>query len=48
MIDTEAALFPVRRPLLFMPEAPLGIRGKAFQGDSYFTSPNPPFGAVFT
>ena len=48
VIDTEAALFPVRRPLLFMPEAPLGIRGKAFQGDSYFTSPNPPFGAVFT
>ena len=48
VIDTEAALFPVRRPLLFMPEAPLGIRGKAFQGDSYFTAPNPPFGAVFT
>ena len=48
LIDTEAALFPVRRPLLFVPEAPLGIRGKAFQGDSYFTAPNPPFGAVFT
>jgi photosystem II stability/assembly factor-like uncharacterized protein len=47
-LDADAALFPVRRPLIFMPEAPLGIRGKAFQGDSYFTAPNPPFGAVFT
>jgi len=47
-LDADAILFPVRRPLLFMPEAPLGIRGKAFQGDSFFTAPNPPFGAVIT
>jgi len=47
-LDVAAVLFPVRRPLLFMPEAPLGIRGKAFQGDSFFTAPNPPFGTVFT
>ena len=44
----DATLFPVRRPLVFMPESPLGIRGKAFQGEAYFTAPNPPFGAVFT
>ena len=48
VIDAEAALFPIRRPLILMPEAPLGIRGKAFQGDSFFTAPNPSFGAVFT
>jgi photosystem II stability/assembly factor-like uncharacterized protein len=43
-----AILYPVRRPSVLMPSAPLGIRGKAFQGESYFTAPNPPFGAVFT
>ena len=30
------------------PEGPLGLREKAFQGESFFTAPNPPFGAVFT
>ncbi|MEO8430976.1 MAG: glycosyl hydrolase [Acidobacteriota bacterium] len=47
-LDRDAILFPVRRPLVFIPQSPLGIRGKAFQGESYFTAPNPPFGAVFT
>ena len=47
-LDRDSILFPVRRPLVFMPQSPLGIRGKAFQGESYFTAPNPPFGAVFT
>ena len=27
---------------------PLGFRGKGFQGDAFYTAPNPPFGAVFT
>ena len=31
-----------------MPAAPLAGRGKAFQGASFFTAPNPPFGATFT
>jgi hypothetical protein len=31
-----------------MASSPLGLRGKAFQGESYFTTPNPPFGAVLT
>jgi hypothetical protein len=48
LLEREAVLFPVRRPLVFMQAAPLGIRGKAFQGDAYFEAPNPPFGAVFT
>ncbi len=47
-LASAAALFPVRKPLVYMLQAPLGIRGKAFQGESYFTAPNPPFGAVFT
>ena len=29
-------------------EAQLGLPGKTFQGHSYFTAPNPPFGALFT
>ncbi len=48
VLTKEAVLFPVRRPLVYMAGAPLGIRGKAFQGESFFTAPNPPFGAVFT
>ena len=27
---------------------PLGEPGKAFQGEAFYTAPNPPFGAVFT
>jgi photosystem II stability/assembly factor-like uncharacterized protein len=44
----EAALFPTRPALLFVPRTPLGLNDKAFLGDSYFNAPNPPFGAVFT
>ena len=47
-LEKDAVLYPVRRPVVLMPQAPLGIRGKAFQGESYFTAPNPPAGAVFT
>ena len=43
-----AVLFPVKPARVVMPKAPLGVPGKAFQGDAFFTSPNPPFGAVFT
>ncbi len=48
--DLEAAsiLFPVKDPWMFIPRVPLGIPGKSFQGDAYFTAPNPPFGAIFT
>lgn len=44
----EATLFPTRDAELYVQRTPLGIAGKGFQGDSYFTAPNPPFGAVFT
>jgi photosystem II stability/assembly factor-like uncharacterized protein len=46
--EKEATLFPVRDADLYVERAPLGLPGKSFQGDSYFTAPNPPFGAVFT
>ena len=44
----EAALFPVRKAWWYVEREPLGESGRASQGASYFTAPNPPFGAVFT
>jgi photosystem II stability/assembly factor-like uncharacterized protein len=49
-LDTEAALFPVRDALRYVEISRLGLLplDKGFQGDTYYTAPNPPFGAVFT
>jgi photosystem II stability/assembly factor-like uncharacterized protein len=44
----EAELFPVKDALLYIPSQPLGLRGKSFQGESFFAAENPPFGATFT
>jgi photosystem II stability/assembly factor-like uncharacterized protein len=44
----EATLFPTRDAELYVERSQLGLKGKSFQGQSYFTAPNPPFGAVFT
>ena len=33
---------------MFMESLPMGLRGKSFQGDSFYTAENPPVGAVFT
>ncbi len=44
----EATLFPTRDADLFVERAQYGLPGKSFQGGSFFTAPNPPFGAVFT
>ena len=46
--NREATLFPTRDADLYIERAPYGLPGKSFQGDSYFTAPNPPFGAMFT
>jgi photosystem II stability/assembly factor-like uncharacterized protein len=42
------AIFPIKDALQFIPSQPLGLRGKGFQGESYFATPNPTVGAVFT
>lgn len=47
LVESEFVLFPVKKPLLYIPDRPLG-REKGSQGDGFFTAPNPPFGAVFT
>ncbi len=48
MLDKPAAFLPVRDALMFIPAQKLGGTGKAWQGETYFTAPNPPFGATFT
>ncbi|MDQ7087846.1 MAG: glycosyl hydrolase [Acidobacteriota bacterium] len=48
MLAAEATLFPVRRAWWYIQRRPLGQKGQASQGASYFTAENPPFGAVFT
>lgn len=42
-LDKEAHLFPIKDALLFNPSS-----NKDNQGDTYFTAPNPEFGATFT
>lgn len=50
-LDQEALIFPIKKAWMFIEKAPLGSLGskdKGFQGEMYFTAPNPPFGATFT
>jgi photosystem II stability/assembly factor-like uncharacterized protein len=46
--NQQGYLFPVKKALWYIERNPLGQDGKAAQGESFFTAPNPPFGAVFT
>jgi photosystem II stability/assembly factor-like uncharacterized protein len=46
--ERNAHLFGVRPGQLFVPASPLGLRGRAFMGDSYYLAPNPPYGVTFT
>lgn len=44
----EAQLFPVKEALMYIQARPLGLRKKGFQGESFYTADNPPFGAMLT
>jgi photosystem II stability/assembly factor-like uncharacterized protein len=48
LLAQEAALFPVKDALLYIPTRQYGLRGKAFLGEAFYTAANPPFGATFT
>jgi photosystem II stability/assembly factor-like uncharacterized protein len=48
MLNQPGLLFPVKDALMYIQSQPLGGRGKSFQGESFFTADNPPFGATFT
>lgn len=47
-LKQDATLFPVRKTWWYIQRPVLGFDEKASQGASFFTAPNPPFGAVFT
>lgn len=44
----ETALFPVEDAMMYVQTSPIGGRGKAWQGESFFTANNPPYGATLT
>ncbi len=48
VLNKEAHLFPIKEALLYIPSAPLGMRGTGSQGANLWTAKNPLFGAVFT
>jgi len=48
-LDSAATLFPVRKAWWYIQRPVLAFNDeKGSQGASYYTAPNPPFGAVFT
>jgi photosystem II stability/assembly factor-like uncharacterized protein len=47
-LDKPAIIFPVKESLMFVERFPLGLRDKGHLGSSYFSTPNPPVGAVFS
>jgi photosystem II stability/assembly factor-like uncharacterized protein len=47
-VQREAFIFPIKTAWMYIQERPMGGGEKASQGASFFTAPNPPFGATFT
>ncbi len=47
-LQKPATIYPVKDALMFIESLTLGVRGKGFMGESFFTTPNPKVGAVFT
>lgn len=47
-VSKPALLFPVKESLIYIERYPLGLRDKGHLGSSYFSTPNPKPGAVFT
>jgi len=48
VLNQDVEFFPVKKTWRYISRRPLGRSGKGSQGSSFFTAPNPPFGAVFT
>jgi photosystem II stability/assembly factor-like uncharacterized protein len=46
--ERGTVLFPVREAWMYIPARPLGLPGKSFQGEAFYTASNPPFGATFS
>ena len=47
-LTKEAVIAPVKDALMYIPRFPLGLRDKGHLGSSYYSTPNPDMGAVFT
>lgn len=47
-LKKDAEIFHVKDALMFIPSNPLGFKGVAFMGASFYSAPNPEVGAVFT
>ncbi len=47
-LNKPAIIFPVKESLMFIERFPLGLRDKGHLGSSYFSTPNPSVGAVFS
>lgn len=47
-LSKDAFMAGIKDAWQFLPSQPLGLRGKGFQGESYFATPNPTVGSVFT
>jgi len=47
-LSKDAALFPVKKALQYMPLKSIDSNGKGCLGETFYLAPNPPFGAVFT
>ncbi len=47
-VEKEAELFDLRPAKMYIEARPGGDAGPGFRGATFFTAPNPPFGAVFT
>ena len=47
-MQQEAQIFPIKDGLMFIQGSRIGGNDKGFQGENYFTTPNPPVGVTFT
>ncbi|MEJ7673810.1 MAG: hypothetical protein WKF59_14215 [Chitinophagaceae bacterium] len=47
-LQKTAFISPVKTAWMYIESTPLGVRGKGFQGESYWNAPNPKPGSVFT
>ena len=47
-LTQEAALFRPRNGLLYVEQRPFGVGGPGFQGESFYTADNPPYGVALT
>jgi hypothetical protein len=44
----DVVLFPIDNALMYIETRQYGLRGRGFQGESFFAADNPPYGAQFT